>query len=55
MEGRPLSTDAEALAAMEQARLPLYEACADFAVDNLDAPENGAAALGEGFYETADH
>lgn len=55
MEGRPLSTDAEALAAMEQARLPLYEDCADFAVDNLGAPENGAAALTEGFYETADH
>lgn len=54
MEGRPLSRDLEALKKMEAERAPLYAACADFALDNQDAPEEGALKLTEGFYEAAD-
>ncbi|MDO5111406.1 MAG: shikimate kinase [Clostridia bacterium] len=49
MDGRPLSTGADALAAMYATRLPLYEACADFTVSNTGAPEDAAAAIWDAF------
>ncbi len=49
MEGRPLSQSREALAAMYAARLPLYQACADIAVSNTDAPQKTAAEIFDAF------
>ncbi len=53
-EGRPLSTGPEALKRMEEARAPLYRACADFEVCNDGAPEETLQQIVEGFYEAAD-
>ena len=53
-EGRPLSAGGdEALRAMEQARTPLYAACADFVLENCGTPQDAARQLTEGFYEAA--
>ncbi len=52
-EGRPLSTDPDALRAMEEKRLPCYRRCADFAVDNDGEIDAAAQTLKEGFDEAA--
>ena len=53
MEGRPLSSGLDALRKMEEARTPLYRACADFAVISQDAKEETTAKILEGFDEAA--
>ena len=53
-EGRPLSTGVEALKRMEEARTPLYRACADFEVFNNSTPDETIKRLLEGFDEAAD-
>ena len=53
-EGRPLSTGVEALKRMEEARTPLYRACADFEVFNNSTPDEAIKRLLEGFDEAAD-
>ena len=52
-EGRPLSTDLEALLAMEKKRTPLYQACADFAIENTKDIESAVKEILEGFNEAA--
>lgn len=53
-EGRPLSTGMEALKRMEEARTPLYRACADCEVFNNSTPDEAVKRLLEGFDEAAD-
>ncbi len=53
-EGRPLSTGMEALKRMEEARTPLYRACADYNVINDRTPDEAVKRLLEGFDEIAD-
>ena len=53
-EGRPLSTGMEALKQMEQARSPLYRACADFMIDNDGMLHEAVERILEGFDEAAD-
>ncbi len=53
-QGRPLSTGLDALKRMEEARTPLYRACADFEVFNNGAPEEAVKHILEGFDEAAD-
>lgn len=53
-QGRPLSTGPEALKRMEEARTPLYRACADYMVDNDGTPEEAVEQILEGFDEAAD-
>ena len=49
--GRPLSKDAESIAALYHERLPYYKSCADYTVNN-DADETRIAArILEGFHE----
>ncbi len=52
-QGRPLSANLEKLKAMEQTRLPLYRACADFSVSALMSKARTAQCIVEGFYEAA--
>lgn len=54
MGGRPLSTGLDALRKMEEARNPLYAACADFSIDNDGAVNEAAEKILEGFYEALD-
>ena len=51
--GRPLSSSLDALRAMEKKRAPLYQSCADFAVDTRQAKGPTAQQIVEGFYEAA--
>lgn len=51
--GRPLSSGPDALARMEEARAPLYRACADFTVANDGEIDRAARQIREGFYEAA--
>ena len=53
--GRPLSKNADALTEMEKIRLPLYQACADFAVENDGALKLAIKSIEEGFCEAAGH
>ena len=53
MEGRPLSTDLDALKAMAKARFPLYLSCADYCVENTGSIEDAVNTLTEGFDEAA--
>ncbi len=53
--GRPLSKGAAALAAMEKIRMPLYQACADYIVENEGALSQAVKCMEEGFYEAAGH
>ena len=52
-DGRPLSSGLEALQKMEEARLPLYRACADFSVISQPAKEETTNRIVEGFNEAA--
>jgi len=53
-QGRPLSQGGlSALETMWQMRRPLYQACADFIVENTGAPAQAAARMVEGFNEAA--
>lgn len=52
-QGRPLSADAGALAALYWQRLPLYRAWADYSVDNGGTMQAAAQNLLEVFYEAA--
>lgn len=52
--GRPLSTGLEALKRMEEARTPLYRACADDAIDNNGTQAEAVKRILEGFDEAAD-
>ena len=51
--GRPLSANREKLREMEQARLPLYLACADYSVESQEEKTLTAQKIVEGFYEAA--
>ena len=53
--GRPLSTGLERLREMERERLPLYRACADFAVDIQENKEATCQRIMEGFNEAIGH
>ena len=53
-QGRPLSTGPDALKRMEEARTPLYRACADYLIENDGAPEEAVKGILEGFDEAAD-
>lgn len=53
-QGRPLSTGLDALKRMEEARTPLYRACADYMIDNDGTPEEAVEQILEGFDEAAD-
>ena len=52
-QGRPLSTGMDALKRMEEARTPLYRACADFEVFNNGTTEKAVKRILEGFDEAA--
>ena len=52
-EGRPLSTGADALRRMEEIRIPLYRACADFSVVIQQEKEATLRRILEGFDEAA--
>ena len=52
-QGRPLSVNQEKLREMEQTRLPLYRACADYSVDSQEEKALTAHRIVEGFYEAA--
>ncbi len=50
-EGRPLSKDLDALQALWQQRAPLYAACADVVMENVETPERCAMAVKEAYDE----
>lgn len=53
-QGRPLSTGLDVLKRMEEARMPLYRACADYEVFNNGTTEEAVKGILEGFDEAAD-
>jgi shikimate dehydrogenase len=54
-QGRPLSTDQQALTAMYEERLPLYLANSAMTIDNSGTVEQAANAIEEGFYALTHH
>ena len=54
-EGRPLSTSAEALKSMWEARKPIYLSAADVIIENNSTQKDAINRAEEGFYEAARH
>ncbi len=53
MEGRPLSTDIEALRVMQDKRRPMYEAFRDSYIENNTSPEDAAKLIWRDFNENS--
>ncbi|NLO85482.1 MAG: shikimate kinase [Clostridiales bacterium] len=55
MDGRPLSTSADALRIMWVERAPMYHACADAVISNNGRPDHCAQAIKEAYHEALCH